>query len=121
MGALARAGLVLWGLATGLLGAVVHRHETTVGGVDLPWGLLLALVVTAAVARAAGHLVRVGAAWLGLGWTLAVVLQQQLRPGSYLVAGDVVGWSFMLLGLTVLAVVVVTHPGATGRTPPRGN
>lgn len=121
MGVLARAGLVLLGLLTGLLGAFVHRHGLTISGVDLPWGLALAIVTTGTVARASGHLVRVGAAWFGLGWTLAVVVQQQARPGSYLVAGDALGWSFMALGLLVIAVVVVTHPGVTGRSRPRGN
>ncbi|MGJ9414242.1 hypothetical protein ACHAAC_16185 [Aeromicrobium sp. CF4.19] len=111
---LRRAGLTLLGLVTGILGAVVHRHAHDLGGVDVPWGLVLALAATTAVAWAGAGLVRAGAAWFGLGWTLMVLLQQSASPGSYLVAGDVLGWTFLVLGLGGIALVVAMHPGPPG-------
>lgn len=111
---LRRPALVLLGILTGTLGAVVHRHDTSVLGVDWPWGLALAVAATAVVAWASAGLVRVGAAWFGLGWTLAIVLQQTVSRGSYLVAGDLVGWSFLGLGLGAVALVVVRAPTLEG-------
>lgn len=93
------------GLLVGLHGAVVHRLDSSVAGVDLPWGLVLALVTSGLVAWAAAVAVPVGAAWFGLGWTLALVAQQVVGSGSYLVAGDALGWTFMGGGLGVLVVV----------------
>jgi hypothetical protein len=119
---LARALLVVLGVLTALAGAVVHRHVSGLGPVALPWGLASALWTTAAVAWAASGLVRAGAAWVALGWTAVVLLQQSVRPGSYLVAGDVVGWSFMGGGLLVLAGIVVLHPaGRRGARSSRGS
>lgn len=100
-----RLGAVVLGLLVGLHGAVVHRLESSVAGVDLPWGLALALLATGLVARGAAVAVPVGAAWFGLGWTLALVVQQGVGSGSYLVAGDAPGWTFMGGGLVVLVVV----------------
>ncbi|WP_375002580.1 hypothetical protein [Aeromicrobium sp. CTD01-1L150] len=114
---LARLALVLLGLVTGFAGALVHRHDAEVSGFGVPWGLFLALWTTAAVAWGSSTLVRVGAAWFGLGWTLMVLLQQSVRPGSLLVAGDAVGWTFMGAGLALVAGVVVLHPvGGVRRT-----
>ncbi|GAA2083028.1 hypothetical protein GCM10009821_25020 [Aeromicrobium halocynthiae] len=97
--------MVVLGLVVGLHGAVVHRLASPVVGVDLPWGLLLALVATGLVAWAAAVAVPVGAAWFGLGWTLALVAQQGAGAGSYLVAGDALGWTFMGGGLALIVAV----------------
>lgn len=106
-GAALRTGSVLLGLWVGVLGALVHRMSATAVGVDWPWGLVLALGTTGAVAAACGRLVRMGAAWFGAGWTVALLLQQVWAPQRYLVAGDAVGWSFMILGLGGVAALVV--------------
>ena len=97
--------MVVLGLLVGLHGAVVHRLEVTVLGVGLPWGLALALATTGLVAWAAAGSVPVGAAWFGFGWTLALLAQQGVGSGSYLVAGDPLGWTFMGGGLGVLVAV----------------
>lgn len=100
-----RLVVAVLGLVVGLHGAVVHRLGSTAAGVEIPWGLLLALATTGLVAWAASAWVPVGAAWFGLGWTLALVAQQSLGSGSYLVAGDGLGWTFMAGGLAVVVVV----------------
>ena len=41
-----RLGLVLLGAYVALIGAVVHRHQVELLGVDWPWGLALALGAT---------------------------------------------------------------------------
>jgi hypothetical protein len=102
-----RAGLVVLGAYVGFLGAVVHRHVWRAGGVDWPWGLLLAVVVTYLVALAVDRLMPVGAAWFGLGWAIVLMLQQLSPGGSYLIAADWLGWSFTIgcLGAIVLGLV----------------
>lgn len=104
-----RLGLVLLGAYVALIGAVVHRDRVELWGVRWPWGLVLALVATAAVALAAGRVGRVGATWFALGWAL-VVMGQSLSPrGSYLVAADWLGWAFTLLGLGSLGAIIVRN------------
>ena len=107
---LARVGVLLLGAWVGALGAVVHRMTVGVGGLDVPWGLVLALVATLATAVACDGLVRVGAAWFGFGWTLVLLLQQVQSTGSYLVASDTLGWTFTIGGLGVCAAAVVVAP-----------
>lgn len=105
-----RLVVVLLGVWVGVLGSVVHRTTGDVGAVTLPWGLALALLTVVAVAVACDERVPVGAAWFGLGWTL-VLLGQPLQPsGSYLVAGDALGWAYLGGGLGCCAAVVVLAP-----------
>jgi len=109
---MSRVALVLLGAYLCVVGAVVHRHLLEVAGTSVPWGLLLALVATFAVATAAGRFVPLGGAWIGLGWTTTLLLQEAVSGGSVVVAGDARGWGFMLGGLAVLAVAVVRAPRA---------
>ncbi len=114
---IARLGLVALGAYVALIGAVVHRHRVELLGVDWPWGLALALAVTAVVAVAAGRVGRVGETWFALGWAL-VTLAQSLSPGgSYLVAGDWLGWAYTLLGLGSLGLIVVRNSRTSRPTP----
>lgn len=106
---IARLGLVLLGAYVALIGAVVHRHRVEVLGVDWPWGLALALAATIAVAVAAGRVGRVGETWFALGWVL-VILGQSLSPsGSYLVAGDWLGWAYSIFGMGSLCAIIVRN------------
>jgi hypothetical protein len=106
-----RLGLALLGAYVALIGAVVHRHQVELLGVDWPWGLALALVATTAVALAAGHVrrVRVGETWFALGWALTILGQSMVPTGSYLVAGDWLGWVYSLLGMGALGAVIVRN------------
>ncbi|MEH3034030.1 MAG: hypothetical protein PGN07_08305 [Aeromicrobium erythreum] len=102
-----RLGVVVLGLLVGVLGAVEHRQRTDLGGIDLPWGLVLALGAAWCVALAADRLVVLGSAWFTVGWGSVLLLQQLGGDGSYLVADDGLGWAFMVGGLAGLVLVVV--------------
>ncbi len=106
-----RLGLVLLGAYVALIGAVVHRHQVELLGVDWPWGLALAISATVAVAVGAGRVrrVRVGETWFALGWAVIVLGQSMAPTGSYLVADDWLGWSYSLLGMGSLGAVIVRN------------
>jgi hypothetical protein len=106
---LGRLGLVLLGGYVGVVGAVVHRHRVEALGVVWPWGLLLALVATGAVAVATGRFVRLGESWYALGWAAMLLVQLASPGGSYLVAADGLGWTYTILGLGVLGFVAVRN------------
>lgn len=108
-----RAALVVVGAYVCLLGAVVHRQVWVAGGVTWPWGLVAAVGVTALVAVAAGQVMRIGGAWLALGWAGALLLLQLSQGDSYLVASDGLGLVFTgaSMGAIVLAVAMRTRLG----------
>lgn len=101
---------VVWGcvgLYVAVLGAVVHRHDDTVLGVSVPWGLLLALLPLVPLALLAEQTVRLGSAALLIGWGLIMALQGTVAPGSYLVASDAISWTYTIVGLGCLVAVVL--------------
>lgn len=102
-----RFALALLGVYVAFVSGVVHRHTVELSGVSWPWGLVLAIGVTVVVAAAAERLIRLGAAWFAVGWSV-VLLAQSLSPnGSFLVAADWLGYAYALLGVGSLAVVIV--------------
>ena len=111
---LKRIALVAVGAYLCLVGALVHRQTAYVHGVDWPWGLVLVLLGTVAVVRAAMQFLRMGGAWLGLGWAAALMALQlwyQFSPGhSYLVTTDWLGWAFIAGCLGVIVVGAVRTP-----------
>lgn len=104
---IARLGLTLLGAYVGLIGGAVHRHTVELLGVHWPWGLALALAVLGAVAAGSERIIRLGASWFAIGWSM-VLLGQSLSPnGSYLVAADWIGYAYAVLGLGLLGVIIV--------------
>lgn len=104
-------------LAPALLvaGAVVGAASTLAHG--RTWGLLLALVATAATAVALPPGWHTRSAF-ALGWV--VVVLYGTRPtdsGGYLVAGDVRGYLLLLLGLVLVLHAVVTVRPRGGPAP----
>ena len=104
-----RLALVLLGAYVGVIGAVVHRHRTELLGVQWPWGLVLALAVTAAVALGAGRLTRMGETWFALGWAVAILGQSLSPTGSFLLAADWLGWAYALVGIGSLGAIIVRN------------
>ncbi|WP_229051676.1 hypothetical protein [Aeromicrobium sp. Leaf350] len=91
----------------GVLGAVVHRHDADLVGVDVPWGLLVALAPLVPLVLVADRTVSLGGAAIMIGWGAVLVLQSSASPGQYLIGDDPVGWTYTLLGLALLVVTVI--------------
>lgn len=92
-----------------MLGAVVHRHEADVLGLEVPWGLLLAVAPLVPLGLVADRTISLGSASLMIGWGLVLVLQGSTSRGQYLIADDAVGWTFTVLGLALLVAVVLRN------------
>jgi hypothetical protein len=105
-----RVALALLGAYVGVIGAVVHRHTVHTAGLHWPWGSALAIGVTYVVAVAAGRWIPVGAAWFGLGWAVVLMVQQLAPGGSYLIAGDWLGWTYTLGCVGGIALGVARPP-----------
>lgn len=109
---------LLTGVVAGLLGSFVHPLRT----VGLPGGLLCALALSGAVLVTAGLLVgaRSGAAAAAAGWFLAVLLLSTQRPeGDLVVAGNTMGYAW-LLGGTLVAGLAIAWPYGPGPTSSAG-
>lgn len=104
-------GSFLIGALYGALATTGHRHAATIGGVSIPWGLVLALLgvgaLLVAVRIAAGRAAAIAAS-LGLIIMVAVFTLPGLG-GTVLVVGDLTGtiWS---IGPALIAVLVVAWP-----------
>jgi hypothetical protein len=105
---LSRAGLAVLGAYVCLLGAVLHRQVWRAADVTWPWGLVAVVAVTFVVTLAAGQVMRLGAAWVALGWAAGLLALQWSPGGGYLVASDWLGFSYTVgcLGGIVLCVVL---------------
>jgi len=90
---------VFLGVLVGALGTTLYRSAP-------PWGLVLALVATAALSVAMRSLMN----WIGLisgvvGWAIAVqFLALEGGGGDVLIAGDGLGYAWLLGGLIALFV-----------------
>lgn len=104
---LKQAALALLGLYVCFTATIAHRHTTVVSGVDVPWGLLLALFGTFVIARAIDPLARLGSAFFALGWAVGLTVPMFSPGGSYLVAEDWLGLTFMFGSVGVLALAVL--------------
>lgn len=102
------AGLA--GLWAGLMASFVHRHLLDVGGLELPWGLVVGVVATFLAARGAEALVTLGTACFAVGWAAAVLAPMMAGSDSYLVADDTLGWVFTLGGGGALVVASQWKP-----------
>jgi hypothetical protein len=116
LGALVHVVFVLLGFAVGVLGSFVHA--VVLGGV--PVGLLAAYVLTAALLATARLATgsRSGAAAVGGGWVVALLLLSAPRPeGDLVVSGSLAGYAWLIggLGVTTLGVVLPSGLAAPGR------
>lgn len=104
-----RAGLVLVGVLTAVAGTLVARASVSIGSTALPWGLVVTLVTTLAVARAGAALSGFGGAVaIGAGWFVTVGMFAVVSPGGdQLIGSDWTGLGFMGLGVVVVGAVVI--------------
>lgn len=103
------AGLVLLGAVAGISGAFVHGATARLGGVPLPYGLVVALLGVAAGLTVA-HLTvggRLARAAVAVGWLLPVFALSQARSsGDLVVAGNAAGLAFALGGVVFSGLAV---------------
>lgn len=112
--------LALLALLTAPVAALVSRMCWRPDLVTVPYGLVLGVagsmgvvVLAGAVSRGFGLLAAAG--WiLGLGFVV-----NGTSGGSFVVAGDALGWAFLVLG-TVATVGTALWGTALSRTTPRG-
>lgn len=102
--------LVVLGVLIGLVGAVVASARTTIGGVVVPWGTVLMLVVLPVVVRAAVWQSASRAAGMALaaGWFVATGAALTLAPGDDVLLPDSTRtWVYILggAGLCLIAVM----------------
>lgn len=105
-----RVALALLGAYVCLLGAIVHRHVWRAADVTWPWGLVAVVLVTCLMTIAANQVLRLGGAWLALGWAAGLLALQWSPGGGYLVASDWLGTSFTVGCLGVIVVCVLLRP-----------
>lgn len=101
------------GLYVCLIATIAHRHTTLISGINVPWGLPLALIGAYAIARAINPWVWLGTAFFGFGWAVGLIAPMFSPGDSYLLAQDWLGLSFMFGGLGAMALAVIRGP----RTP----
>jgi hypothetical protein len=106
------AGLLVGGIALGLVGTVLAASRTIVRGTTVPWGLVLVLVAVLACVRGAAWLLgsRRGAALVGLGWVLPTLAFATTNPGGDVLLPDVPRTYVYLGGATLLVVLAVALP-----------
>lgn len=105
-------GIVLAGALVGVVGSFQHGNEFYLGGVGVPFGLVLGLVLTALVTVTAGlgTRSRSGAGLALAGWVLSVLLMSSQRPeGDLIVAATPLGMIW-LFGGTVLGGICLAWP-----------
>lgn len=109
---LKRAALVLLGLYVCLVASIIHRHVYVARGVELPWAMGLDFVAAYSVARAVRPWVRSGDAFFALGWALGLTIPMFSPGGSYLIAEDWLGMTFLFGSLALLALAVIRRSAA---------
>ena len=109
--------LVAGGVLLGAVGAGLSSVRLEIGGVSVPWGLVLVVVALGVGARAGAWLVgsRNGAVAVVLGWVLPTLAFSALAPGGDVLLPDVARTYVYLGGGLVagaLAMVVPLPAGA---------
>lgn len=120
---LARVGMyalaVLIGVIYGAVATVGHRQAIRIAGVEIPWGLAVALIGVFALLL--GIRLVAGGRWVAAATAVGVVgivalLTLPGPGGSVLVAGDLVG-TIWAVGPALIAVLVVAWPSLPKARP----
>lgn len=105
--------MLLLGIVTAVCAAWVSRARWDVGGVDLPWGLGLAILSAAALVVVAAAFGRGAVFAAVVGWGTGVVLWI-IRPGEAVIASDALGYAFLLLPTAALLIASMVTVAADG-------
>ncbi len=106
------AGLVVIGIVLGFVGAVVLSLRRTVGTVDIPWGLVLAVLGVSCSIRGAAWLVgsRRGAGAVLVGWLVPSLALSAINPGGDVVLADEPRTYVYLFATFALGLLAVSWP-----------
>ena len=106
------AGAFAMGLLVGSITTVVHQSVLTVAGIDVPWGLILSIVVVAGFLIGLRIVVedRLVVLFAALGIVgMVFVFSQQSTGGSVLVPNNLLG-TIWAIAPTLIATIVVAWP-----------
>jgi hypothetical protein len=110
---LAYLGCLLVGLAIGIAGAFLQGSRFLVGGVTLPWGLVVALVALLVLVRAGIEITR--SRWGGwivlLAWIAATVaFAAELPSGDLVISAGGRQMAYLLGGVIIGAAAATVPP-----------
>ncbi len=113
MRVLAYLGCLLVGLAIGIAGAFLQGSRFLVGGVTLPWGLVVALVALLVLVRAGIEITR--SRWGGwivlLAWIAATVaFAAELPSGDLVISAGGRQMAYLLGGVIIGAAAATVPP-----------
>lgn len=104
------------GVLLGIVGVGVISLTATIGGVTVPWGLVLAVLGVGVSARGAAWLVgsRRAATAVLLGWLVPTLAFSALNPGGDVILTDEPATYVYLLGAFALALAAAAWPLPSG-------
>jgi hypothetical protein len=111
--ALAYLGCLLAGLAIGIAGAFLQGARLLIGGVTLPWGLVVALIALLVLVRAGVELT--GSRWGGwillLTWiAVTIAFAAELPSGDLVISAGGRQMAYLLGGVIVGAAAATVPP-----------
>lgn len=117
---LAYLGCLLAGLVVGIAGAFLQGARLLVGGVTIPWGLVLALIALLVLVRAGVELT--GSRWGGwivlLAWiAVTVAFAAELPSGDLVISAGGRQMAYLLGGVIVGAAAATVPPVDRLRRP----
>jgi hypothetical protein len=123
---LALVGPFVAGILLGVVGAVVIQLRRTVGEVDVPWGLVLAVLGIGCCTRGAAWMLgsRRGAVAVLLGWLVPTLALSAINPGGDVVLTDEPLTYVYLIATFSLALLAASWPlpdGAAELAHPGGS
>jgi hypothetical protein len=93
------AGSLVVGLLVAAAATLVSRMCWRPGSVTVPFGMVLAVAACAAVVLLARSVSRANGFAAAAGWLIGLgYVVNGTSGGGFLVAGDALGWSFLVLG-----------------------
>lgn len=98
------------GVVLGALGIVMQASRSLIGGHQVPWGLVVTLLVIAIVVRSASWYARTRStgALVGVGWLLATIGLALTGPGGDILLPSITrSWVYLIGGLIVVLVAAM--------------
>lgn len=106
-------GFAVLAVATALASALVARMIWRPGPISVPYGLVLALAATSSLVLAARTISKRLAIVTAIAWMVGLgYVVKGTGGGSFLIADDVLGWAFIMLGTAAALLPAAWGSGA---------